>query len=129
MFISKVYDKFECQDEFPFDCNELARTENGCHSSDVLIDDRTLNDTCPRTCNRCNETRLRCSHQICENDAICIDYEDDEDEVTRNNLIAFRCICQPGFFGDFCEISMRLIAFIRFFFLFSRIWEFLFCFV
>lgn len=101
--MSQVYDKFLCQDKNPLKCSKMA---SKCNDTKELVDGLPVGAACSRTCGICVEERLRCSSKLCQNDAVCFNINDQS--LMENSHIGFKCQCQPGFYGQFCELSKSL---------------------
>lgn len=77
--------------------------ESKCNDTKELINGLPVGIACSRTCGICVEEKLRCSSKLCRNDAVCFNINDES--LMENSHIGFKCQCQPGFYGQFCELS------------------------
>ena len=88
---------FTCVDNYPTLC---FGAEEHCSKHDYYINKVGVRAACPRTCGLCSQPALTCSNRLCQNNAVCIEYED-----PVNPLVRFDCRCVAGFYGKFCELS------------------------
>ncbi|CAF0750863.1 unnamed protein product [Brachionus calyciflorus] len=66
-----------------------------------------LHDSCPKSCKKCTTTPITCNlidNSPCLNGAICSYSENEPDIVFR-----FKCVCRPGYYGEYCEKSKNIL--------------------
>ena len=95
--IFAVLDAFSCEDSNPTLCQGSA---SSCNVPDASINGIPIKLACQRTCSSCIQRQLKCSSNLCQNGATCVDVA-----ATLNYLIGFICQCRFGYSGNFCELS------------------------
>ena len=97
-FFFQVYESVACQDLHPDQCEALSAAD--CMSTSHQIEGLPVLVACARTCKACSHQELECTAFLCMNGATC-----NESNSNANSLIEFKCTCQPGYYGQFCELS------------------------
>ncbi|CAF0868320.1 unnamed protein product [Brachionus calyciflorus] len=74
--------------------------QNNCPTDRTSCSKSGMNINCRKSCAFCNFEQLKCKNEtfLCQNGGNCINVSSSSTEY-----FAMKCICQPGYAGEFCQ--------------------------